>query len=105
MSKVNTYRQGISKLGICTTCGMNDNEQQSKGCCKDEQKYLKNNIDQKANENRFDGFQTSVLCLPGPVIEIPLVYSYDSTQELLISNSPPKSKSVALYLRYCDFRI
>ena len=76
----------------CDKCGMAKTNQKGKGCCKDEQKFVKNTIDQKADAVPVSVFQT-------PVINLSSV-----TEENPTSNAPP-NRGLAVYLRNRVIRI
>jgi len=83
----------------CDKCGM----EKDGGCCKDEQKFVKNSIDQKVTESSIEAIRFLPVTSPVAVINISefyssIVYGYP------VSHAPPISAS-KIYIRNCVFRI
>jgi hypothetical protein len=87
----------------CSKCGMS--KEDSKGCCKDEQKQVKLESDQKA---------TKAFSLPvsfSSAVELIAFQQYESEFyitcciKLPDANAPPDKGSITLYLRNNVFRI
>ena len=95
----------------CPYCGMAKTStadehcgSDSKGCCKDEQKQVKIEKDQKATENNFDFSKASFQ----PITISPLDINVNYTATCLkypVSNSPPRTSSILLFIRNCVFLI
>jgi hypothetical protein len=95
----------------CPYCGMAKTSQdkhcgkESKGCCKDEQKIVKLENEQKISEAFFQFLQ-----IPSEAI-IPVFWDYtieyvsSITEEYPLTHAPPRSKTVSLFVLNCDFRI
>lgn len=83
----------------CDKCGM----EKDGGCCKDEQKLVKNNTDQKTSESTI---QLIPVATSGSFINLS-EFDYSSLAEKHpISHAPPISFSGSeIYLRNCVFRI
>jgi hypothetical protein len=95
---------GHSQSKKCGTCGMEKNDKDNKGCCKDEHKQVKLENDHKAADN----FQLQQLISPGvgPVFfELPTIDLPSATEEYPISHAPPRSDAIAVYIRNCVFLI
>ena len=96
---------------VCPYCGMAKTAttdqhcgSDSKGCCKDEQKHVKIEKDQKATENNFDF--SKVLFQPITISYSDNNVNYNATYlEYPISNSPPGTRNIPLFVRNCVFRI
>lgn len=98
MGKMADWSLGHKNSKACGYCGMKNSVKKNNGCCTDEHKFIKNEDDQKAGSS----FQ---LNLKQIAAELPLSYfSYDTeftgsiTEDHPISNSPPRSGNVPLYL-------
>jgi hypothetical protein len=102
MGKMVDWGFGHNDSKKCSKCGM---EEKTDGCCKDEQKFIKNVTDQKVAEA---GFQITLLpatALPASVIEIPSNNFPSVTEENSISHAPPRSNGVAVYILNRTFLI
>lgn len=82
----------------CGKCGMEKKDGKDNGCCNDEHKFFKNNSDQKVSESSFQplqlvGFDLSVSFLNSSSNNFSSV-----TEESPVSNSPPRSHGVAVYI-------
>ena len=84
---------------------MDKSENSDNGCCKDEHKQLKLDVDQKIVFSTFDHLQLVAIAQPVSFIEIPAFAFSSITEENPNSNAPPRSSSIAIYKRYCVFRI
>jgi hypothetical protein len=89
--------------GKCSKCGMAKSFSKD-GCCKDENKVVKIEKDQKVAE--------AILSLELPFVavivsfdETPVVPVFSVTIENHFNHSPPRSNGVAVYLRNCVFLI
>ena len=83
----------------CVECGM----KKDGGCCKDEHKFVKNNVDQKTTE--FSIQLTQELTVAPPRSDFNLSEFYISIlHEYSISHAPPISGS-EIYILNCVFRI
>ena len=88
----------------CNNCGMEKDGKGKNDCCKDEQKQLKIEKDQKA-ATAFQFTLSLVTALPVsyPVYNLSGIASV--TEEFPLSNAPPRSPQQAVYIRNCTFRI
>ena len=92
--------------GKCGTCGMNKTGKK-KDCCKDENKLVKIEKDQKTTDVNYN--------LGKPFLNVPFytnVFSHTNTillfnllTEYLVSHAPPKTGEVPLFVRNCIFLI
>ena len=89
----------------CNKCGMGKTDAKSKGCCKDEPKQIKIEKDQKTTETAVQTMQAIAVEMPAAAIEIPLNYFSSLTEKSPYGNAPPRSASVAVYIRNCVFLI
>jgi len=89
----------------CGKCGMKKELSQNKGCCKDEHKQIKLDNDQKAVESAIQLMHCSgAVLLPGYGV-LPETHPVSIAVVNPASNSPPRSSSVAIFLRNRVFRI
>jgi hypothetical protein len=93
---------------VCPYCGMVNTkvDNQTKGCCKDEEKQLKIEKDQK--------LASASLSLMKPIIQIADHHSgFDFSTTFIssiilehpTSHAPPRAINVSLFLRNCSFLI
>ena len=105
MGKLADWGLVHDKSKTCGECGMEKSDAQDSGCCKDEHKLIKNDSDQKINETSFQLMEVMALA-PHPVhIELSLVQISSVTEENPLSNAPPRSSSVAVYILKRTFLI
>ena len=101
-----------SNVKACYYCGMARSktdqhcEKENKGCCKDEQRFVKLENDQKISDASFKFLQIS----PDSNTAGYLIcsFKYGSTlisEEFLVINSPPQTGNISLFVRNCIFRI
>lgn len=96
---------GQNNAKTCSNCGMTEMGQKDKGCCKDENKFLKNDTDQKNAGPAFQPIKVIAVSLPTVFAEMaPGVYP-SGTGADPIHHSPPRSCGVAVYIRNCVFLI
>ena len=86
----------------CGKCGM---EETGNGCCRHEEKFVKNDTDQKTTES---GFQFIQLIYAVPHVFFVEALSNNFLSEAVvnpINNAPPQKSSIAVYIRNCVFLI
>lgn len=88
----------------CDNCGMEKDGKGKNDCCKDELKQLKIEKDQKAAAT-FELTLSLATALPAsyPVYNFSGITSV--AEEFPLSNAPPRSPQLAVYIRNCTFRI
>ena len=84
----------------CNKCGM----EKDGGCCKDENKFVKNNIDQKVAESSFQLIQMAAVASP-TFIHTTEYYVTSITQKNSFDHAPPRNNSVEIYLLNSVFRL
>ncbi len=104
MGKLVNWSLGHSESDKCDKCGMEKNATKSNGCCKDEHKQMKVEKDQKGVES-FQMLQLLPCALPVSFIEVPAHDFSSVTEGNPFSHAPPRSSTVAVYIRNCFFRI
>jgi hypothetical protein len=105
MGKLADWGLGHNKSKTCGNCGMEKSEEKDNGCCKDEQKFVKNDADQKTAEAGIQITQLLGVALPVVFFEISSNDFPSVTEENPISHAPPRSCGVAVYVRNCTFLI
>ena len=85
----------------CDKCGMEKNG----GCCKDENKFVKNNVDQKVAEPAVQLIQMSAIATPDGIINSSEHYLSSLIQGYPIINAPLRSNGVGIYILNSVFRI
>lgn len=83
----------------CDKCGM----EKDGGCCKDEQKFVKNSVDQKVTGSSFEVIKILPATSPVAVFNITEINS-SIIDEYQVSHAPPISGS-KIYILNCIFRI
>jgi len=85
----------------CEKCGM----EKDGGCCKDENKFVRNNIDQKVAESGIQLIQMAAVATPVALI-YPFEYYFSSLiQEYSRINAPPRDYGVGIYILNSVFRL
>lgn len=105
MGKLADWGLSHNKSKRCGNCGIEETEKKNNGCCKDEQKFLKNDIDQKTTESAFQLIQLMAVALTVSFVEITTINLPSVTEENPISHAPPRSSGIAFYIRNCVFLI
>ena len=105
MGKLADWGIGQNDSKTCGICGMDKANEKDNGCCKDENKFVKSNIDQKTAQAGFQMILLTSVALPVSFIEIPLPYFSSVTEQNPVSHAPPRSEGVAVYIRNCIFLI
>lgn len=105
MGKFIDWSLGQNNSKYCSSCGMEEADQNDKGCCKDESKFLKNSTDQKIMESVFKHIQFMAVSLPPPFDEISANYFSSVIDNDPINHSLSRTCGVAVYIRNCVFLI
>ena len=89
----------------CSKCGMEKTSEDGNGCCKDEQKQFKIDNEHKITEASISFLQLDAALSPLN-FEKPQTFHITSvTEENPVSNAPPGTGSIAIYIRNGVFRI
>lgn len=104
MGKLADWGLSHNDSKTCSKCGMEQSEK-ADGCCKDEQKFLKNNADQKNVELLFQLNQAMAITLPVSFFIMPAVNFPAEIHNIPVSHAPPRCAIVAIYIRNCVFLI
>ena len=84
----------------CYICGM----EKDGGCCKDENKFVKNNIDQKVAEPSIQLIQMAAIISPVAFLYIS-EHFISIIQGNSISHAPPRNNGVGIYILNNVFRL
>ena len=105
MGELADWGLGKNKSKTCGECGMEKSDEKDNGCCKDEHKFVKNTTDQKVVESSFQltGLMGTAI-LPG-YTELPAIKISSLTEKNPVSNAPPRSSSIAVYILNRTFLI
>ena len=105
MDKMVGAEWGTGSDGHCSKCGMEKNPRKD-NCCKNEQKLVKINLDQKTTNASIEFvklvFSSS---FQYPVATDQSLQLSSITEEHPLSNAPPDPLSIAVYKLHCKFRI
>ena len=85
----------------CNKCGM----EKDGGCCKDENKFVKNNVDQKVAESTIQLKQMAAVATPAVFIYTSEYQFISIIRESHLSHAPPRNNGVGIYILNSVFRI
>ena len=106
MGKLADWSLTSENNSSCGKCGMEkSSEKENDGCCKDEQKFVKNTADQKIAETsfQFKTFLSEAVVQSYP--ELPALQITSVTEEYPFSHAPPRTQGVAAYILNQTFLI
>lgn len=105
MGELADWGFGYNKSTTCGKCGMEEVQGNDNGCCKDEQKFIKNDTDQKTTKTFCQMIPVMAVALSVSFIEIPSNNFPPLTEEPLDGHVPLRINGVAVYIRNCIFLI
>lgn len=105
MGKLSDWGVGRHGTNKCSKCGMAKSPKQTKGCCKDEHKFFKNDTDQKASESVLQVMQALAAAPPVSYFEVVAPSVSTITEESPVSHAPPRADGLPVYIRNCVFLI
>ena len=85
----------------CDKCGM----EKDGGCCKDEDKFVKNNLDQRVAESGIQLIQMAAVVAPVAFIYTSEHYFSSLIREYPTSHAPPRNNGVRIYILNDVFRL
>jgi len=85
----------------CDKCGM----EKEGGCCKDENKFVKSNVDQKVAESTIQLKQIAAVATPAVFIYTSEYHFNSIIQENHLSHAPPRSNGVGINILNSVFRL
>ena len=101
MDKLVKWSLSGKKGNTCDNCGM----EKDGGCCKDENKFVKNNADQRAADSFIQAVQIEAAILPSAFIVGNETLPFSQLKENPLSLSPPALNGNNVYIINCVFRI
>lgn len=105
MGELVSWGLGGQEAKHCPGCGMTKKETDSKGCCKDEQKFLKNTNDQKNTEAGYPIIKLLTAAEPVLSFEINCPPPAAVAHQKPSSNAPPRRCGTPVYILNCVFLI
>ena len=105
MGKLADWSLSDTQSKICPICGMVNEDNSDNGCCKDEHQFVKDDSVQKVTENNYQLLQLSFIAIPTIFTELPIVSISSLTEENPLSNAPPRTSGIALYIFKRSFLI
>lgn len=102
MGKLMSWDIAHKQVVKCGNCGMEKSSH--KGCCKDEQKKLQIEKDQKVSESVYQFHKTGTDAVVIVYPDVPVYFSSFATDKP-VAHAPPLIKAVPLFLLNCNFRI
>ncbi len=103
MGKLMSWDLSRESKNKCGSCGME--KAGHKGCCKDEQKMLKVDKDQKVTETAFQFLSISSVATTVTHIELPLIYSCILVADIAAAHAPPEMGGMPIFILNHNFRI
>ena len=85
----------------CEKCGM----KKDGGCCKDENKFVKNNVDQKVAESGIQLIQLAAVATPAAFIYTSEYHFTTIIHEKPLNYAPPRNNGVGIYILNSVFRL
>jgi len=82
----------------CENCVMEESDTKDNGCCKDENKFVKNISEQKITESVSINFTLTILDLPLSLFSLSDIFYISSSEEYPISHAPPRNCKTPVYL-------
>ena len=105
MGKLTGWDIGYKQSTTCSKCGMKEVQGKGNGCCKDEQRFIKNDSDQKTSKTIIQITQVLAPDLPVSLIEIPSNNFSSVVGETPHCGASLRINGVAVYILNCVFLI
>lgn len=105
MNELIAWQPGKQAANKCERCGMKKKTSQKDGCCKNEQRFLQSNPDQKANPLSFQIVPLPSTASPSVYIGWPATWSQAIPQNNTPEPTSPFPTGPALYSLHAVFRI
>jgi hypothetical protein len=103
MGKLMSWDLSHTQTAKCGSCGME--KKGHKGCCKDEQKIIKVDKDQKTSESVFQFHNHFSEAISLQYAELPVIYHSSIVSANPLSHGPPRLSGVPVFVLNCNFRI
>ena len=103
MGKLESWGLSAKHDAKCSACGMHKTGH--KGCCRDEQKLVKIEKDQKISESAFQFLiiSSDAATISSPICSI--IFSSSIVIKDQTAHAPPRSGVVPVFILNCNFRI
>lgn len=105
MGQLAEWGFGSKELKVCPGCGMDKKQTDTKGCCKDENKFIKNSTDQKNAESSFHLIDMTGTALLPVQAQLPTPHVISITEEKPPFKVPPRRCGLAVYILNRTFLI
>ena len=105
MGEMADWGLGHNKSKTCGNCGMEKSSEKDNGCCKDEHKFVKNTTDQKIVESSLQFTEIFGNSIVPDYPELSSIKLSSLTEENPVSNAPPRSSGIAVYILNRTFLI
>jgi hypothetical protein len=105
MGKLADWDLGHNTTKNCGSCGMEKGNGNDNGCCKDEQKLIKNDTDQKSTGSSFFLIRFLTPAELTGFAEMPLIRIASLPELNPVSNAPPRCTALPIYKRNRTFLI
>lgn len=89
----------------CASCGMKKKAGGKNNCCRDEQKKVTQDNDQKLAEQAYTALQAVSVALPVQWVYQPTENLFSATVAHPVSHAPPRGAIQPIYLLNSNFRI
>ena len=96
---------GLCKSKVCDKCGSKKINKKDNSCCTNENKFVKNNIDQNIPEQVFHLTHLTRVALPASFVKKSFKRLAAISEIISVDHAPPPDNGVAIYLRDRVFRI
>lgn len=96
---------GNKEAKHCAGCGMTKEETDSKGCCKDEDKFIKNTSDQKSTETTYPTLNLFTVIQPSVLFDVNCLLRTAVSKKKPFSNAPLRRCGTPVYIINCVFLI
>ena len=104
MGQLADWGMSNSKSKACPKCGMEQKDKVNKGCCSDQQQFIKDTSPQIFTEN-LQIFQLFSAAIPVSFIELTTLNILSENVEIPSSHAPPRQHGVAIYISKRSFLI
>ena len=98
MGKLADWELGQNKSKTCGFCGMEKGDEKDNNCCKDEQKFIKNDTDQKFVESATYTLQFPVVAEMPHYYRNAFIQSVSVNERYSLSHAPPRCKDLPIYI-------
>ena len=105
MGKMANWSLDFNTSKTCEKCGMDKSDKKDKGCCKDEDKFIKSDSDQRTAETGFQSIEVNAIGLPVSFFEISFFHFSSIAEKNSRVHSPQRSSGVPLYILTRTFLI